>query len=191
MPIIPVINDDDGVFDVYSRLLKDRIIFVSGVFSEEMANSVVAQLLLLEAENDQKDIAMYINSDGGSIDACLAIYDTMKYIKSDIQTIAFGKAASAASLILAAGTKGKRIALPNTRILLHQGFAGTEGKITDIEVTVNELTRLQNTIFSIYSELTGKSRKVIEKDLNRDFWMTPQQALEYGVIDKILEHRED
>ena len=190
--IIPItVDKKDRAFDIYSRLLQDRIIFVSGFFNEDLANMVVAQLLLLESENPELDIAMYINSPGGEINAAFAIYDTMQYIKADIQTVAFGLAASAASLILAAGTKGKRVSLPNTRILLHQGFSGAEGQITDLMITVKELSKLQDRLFSIYSNLTGQPKDRISKDLNRDFWMTPEDALEYGIIDKILTFKEE
>ena len=183
-----VIEKQDGnerVYDLYSRLLKDRIIFLTDSLTDSLANSIVAQLLFLESQDCEKDIFIYINSPGGVITAMLAIYDTMNYIKNDVSTICMGQACSAASFILAAGTKGKRRALPNARIMLHQPSGGFNGQVTDAEIHVEELVSLKKKLNKLYSTLTGQTVKRIAKDLERDFFMSSEEALKYGIIDKI------
>ena len=193
MNYVPIVVEptDKGerAYDLYSRLLRDRIIFIGRPFADDLANSVVAQLLYLESDDAETDINIYINSPGGYIHSALAIYNTMNYVRPDIRTIAFGCAASAATLILAAGTKGKRVALPDTKIMLHQGKAGTEGQIADIQIAAKELMRTQDRLFEIYSELTGQTPEKVALDLDRDYWMTPQEAVEYGLIDEVATNR--
>ena len=172
-------------YDLYSRLLKDRIIFVTGQFQEQMANSIVAQLLFLEANEKDKDIYMYINSCGGDITAMYAIYDTMTCIKPDIVTIGFGTVMSAGSFILAAGTKGKRFALPNTSILIHELSGGAGGKFNDISIRYKSLERLYNKMAEQYSDMTGQKVSKIKKDMERDYYMTADEAKAYGLIDDI------
>jgi len=172
-------------YDLYSRLLKDRIIFVTGQFQEQMANSIVAQLLFLEANEKDKDIYMYINSSGGDITAMYAIYDTMTCIKPDIVTIGFGTVMSAGSFILAAGTKGKRFALPNTSILIHELSGGAGGKFNDISIRYKSLERLYNKMAEQYSDMTGQKVSKIKKDMERDYYMTADEAKAYGLIDDI------
>jgi len=172
-------------YDLYSRLLKDRIIFVTGQFQEQMANSIVAQLLFLEANEKDKDVYMYINSSGGDITAMYAIYDTMTCIKPDIVTIGFGTVMSAGSFILAAGTKGKRFALPNTSILIHELSGGAGGKFNDISIRYKSLERLYNKMAEQYSDMTGQKVSKIKKDMERDYYMTADEAKAYGLIDDI------
>jgi len=178
-------GDKERVYDLYSRLLKDRIIFFTSDLTDQVANSIVAQLLFLESQDPDRDIYIYINSRGGIITGMMAIYDTINYIKNDVSTICIGQAASAASFILAAGTKGKRMALPNARIMLHQPRGGVQGQVTDIEIHANELISVKKKLNKIYAELTGQSVKKIARDLERDFFMSAEEAMKYGIIDKI------
>lgn len=178
-------KDQEKVYDLYSRMLKDRIIFLSGDFTESMADSMVAQLLFLEANDSVKDIYMYINSRGGLIDAMYAIYDTMQYIKPEIVTVGYGTIASAGSFILAAGTKGKRFALPNTNIMIHELSGGTGGKFQDVRVAYKHMERLYSKMAGHYVELTGQTLKRVKTDMERDFHMTPEEAKKYGLIDGV------
>jgi ATP-dependent Clp protease protease subunit len=194
MSVPYVIEKDDRnqerVYDLYSRLLKDRIIFISGEFEQKMASAVVAQLLFLEASDREKDINIYIQSPGGELTSMYAIFDTMQYIKPAITTIGVGQVASAGSFILAAGTKGRRYALPNTEIMLHEFSGGIRGKITDIEVAVKYYEKLKKKMTKHYSELTGQKETKIVKDLERDYWMSPEEAVKYGLIDRIIKKQE-
>ena len=193
MYLIPTVieKDRDGerAYDIYSRLLKDRIIFVTGPIETEMANTVVAQLLFLEKENPKEDIQMFINSQGGQITAGMAILDTMNYIKCDISTIVVGLAASMGTLLLANGTKGKRFALPNSKIHIHQPIGGVEGQASDIAIEAEEILKTKRLLYEFLSERTGKSVKQIEKDADRDKYFTAKEAKEYGLIDKIIKKR--
>lgn len=173
-------------YDIYSRLLKDRIIFIHTPINDDIASLIIAQLLFLESEDPEKDISIYINSPGGSVSAGLAIYDTMQYIKCDCRTICMGMAASMGSVLLTAGTKGKRIALPHSRIMIHQPLGGTEGQATDIEIYTKEMLRIRDSLYNIYTKHTGKSYDVVKADCERDNYMSPEQALEYGLIDRIM-----
>jgi len=172
-------------YDILSRLLKDRIIMISGEINDDMATSIVAQLLFLDSVDDE-DIKMYINSPGGIITAGMAIYDTMNFINSDIKTICIGQAASMGSFLLAAGTKGKRFSLPHSNIMIHQPLGGAQGQATDIKIQADEMARVKNELNGLLSKHTGNDIKVIEKDTDRDNFMTPQEAVEYGLIDKII-----
>ena len=186
----PVVIENDGrgerSYDIYSRLLKDRIIFVSGEVEDGMANAIVAQLLFLDAQDNEKDIVMYINSPGGVITAGLAIYDTMRHIKSDVATGCVGQAASMGAVLLAAGAKGKRYSLPNSRIMIHQPLGGARGQATDIQIQAKEIERMKEITSKILSEATGKSVEEIYADTERDNFMSPEEAVNYGLIDKIL-----
>lgn len=186
----PVVIENDGrgerSYDIYSRLLKDRIIFLSGEVEDNMANTIVAQLLFLDAQDKEKDIVMYINSPGGVITAGLAIYDTMKHISADVSTICVGQAASMGAVLLSAGTKGKRYSLPNSRIMIHQPLGGARGQATDIQIQAKEIERMKKLTSKILSEGTGKSIEDIYKDTERDNFMSAEEALKYGLIDKIL-----
>ena len=177
----------ERAFDIYSRLLNERIIFLGTPVDDQIANLIVAQLLHLESEDPDKDISIYINSPGGSVYAGLAIYDTMQFIKPDVQTICVGIAMSMGSLLLAGGTKGKRAALPNSRILIHQPSAGFEGQSTDIEIHAREILNMRERLDQIYSEATGRPAEKVRDDMERDRFFTPEQALEYGLIDRVLE----
>jgi len=176
----------ERAYDIYSRLLKDRIIFLGGPIDDTVANLIIAQLLFLESENPKKDISLYINSPGGVVTSGMAIYDTMQYIKPDVATICIGQAASAAAILLAAGQKSKRSALPNSRIMLHQVMGGAEGPAKDIEIQTKEIIRVKNSINQILATHTGQPEPKIEKDTERDFYMTAVEAQKYGVIDKII-----
>ncbi len=176
-------------YDIYSRLLKDRIIFVDGEINDLNADLVVAQILFLESENPDKDISMYINSPGGSVTAGLAIYDTMQYVKCDIQTICMGQAASMGAILLAGGTVGKRYALPSSRVMIHQPFGGVQGQESDIALQAKEILRLKKLSIQYLAEKTKKDFDTIAKDIERDFYMSAQDALEYGIIDKIMSSR--
>lgn len=193
MNFVPIVIEptDKGerAYDLYSRLLRDRIIFIGRPFDDFLANSVVAQLLYLESEDPETDINIYINSPGGYISSALAIYNTMNYIKSDIRTIAFGLAASAATLILAAGTPGKRTALEDTEIMIHQGRGGAEGQFADILVAAKHIEKLDTKLRTIYSKLTGQTEERVKVDMDRDYWMSPQEAKEYGLIDEVIVNR--
>jgi ATP-dependent Clp protease protease subunit len=191
---IPYVIEKDGkgnekVYDLYSRLLKDRIIFISGEFTGQLSDIVVAQLLFLEADDKDRDIYVYINSPGGDVFAMYAIYDTMTYIKPDIVTVGFGSVASAGSFILAAGTKGKRYALPNTEIMIHELSSGYSGKAGDVRVHYRHLERLYEKMANHYSKFTGKSPETLKVDMQRDFYMSAEEAVEYGIIDSVQEKR--
>ena len=191
MPLIPMVIErtarGEREFDIYSRLLNERIIFLGTPIDDQVANLVVAQLLHLESEDPDKDISIYINSPGGSIYSGLAIYDTMQFIKPDIATMCVGVAMSMGSLLLAAGAKGKRASLPNSRILIHQPSAGFEGQSTDIEIHAREILNVRARIDQIYAEHTGLSEEQVRADMERDRFFTAEQALEYGLVDKVLE----
>ena len=186
----PIVIENDGrgerSYDIYSRLLKDRIIFVGGEIEDNMANAIIAQLLFLDAQDKEKDILMYINSPGGVITSGLAIYDTMRHIKADVSTVCIGQAASMGALLLAAGEKGKRYSLPNSRIMIHQPLGGARGQATDIQIQAKEIERMKELTSKILCEATGKSMEEIYKDTERDNFMSPEEAMEYGLIDKIL-----
>lgn len=173
-------------YDIYSRLLKDRIILLSGEINDHIASSIVAQLLFLEAEDPDKDINFYINSPGGVITSAFSIYDTMNYIRSDISTICIGQAASAGAFLLSSGTKGKRFSLPNSRIMIHQPLGGAQGQATDIEIQAREILRLKKILNEIMAENTGQSIEKITQDTERDFFMSGEEAKKYGLVDKIL-----
>jgi ATP-dependent Clp protease protease subunit len=179
----------ERAYDIYSRLLKERIIFLVGPVEDHMANLVVAQMLFLESENPDKDINFYINSPGGSVTAGMSIYDTMQFIKPDISTLCVGQAASMGAFLLAAGTKGKRFALPNSRMMLHQPSGGSRGVAADIEIQAQEILLMREQLNNLIAEHTGKRPDVVAKDTDRDFWMSPDSALEYGLIDKIQKSR--
>ncbi len=191
--MVPMVIEQSGrgerAYDIYSRLLKERIIFLVGPVNDLTANLVVAQLLFLESENPDKDISFYINSPGGSIYSGLAIYDTMQFVKPDVSTLCTGMAASMGSFLLAAGAKGKRFALPNSRIMIHQPSGGSEGKAADIEIQAKEILYLRDRLNRIYSERTGQPIERIEKDTDRDTFMSAEQAKEYGLVDQVLTSR--
>lgn len=196
MNYVPIVVEPapngERAFDLYSRLLRDRIIFIGTEFHAGLANVVVAQMLYLESQDEADDIYIYINSPGGSVHSALAIYDAIQYIKPDVSTIAFGTAASAASLILASGTPGKRFCLPHTKILLHQPHVmghGVTGQVSDIEITAEQLVKTKEELHKIYAKITGQRVNTIRKDLNRDNWLTPAEAIDYGLIDKVMEKR--
>ena len=195
--LIPTVIEQSGrgerAFDIYSRLLKERIIFLVGPVNDHTANLVVAQLLFLESENPDKDIYFYINSPGGSVTAGLSIYDTMKFIKPDVQTLCLGQAASMGAFLLSVGTKGKRFALPNSRVMIHQPLisGGLGGQASDIEIHARELLKLKEKLNQILAEHTGKSLEQIERDTDRDNFMSAQEAADYGLIDKVITTRAD
>jgi len=193
MPLVPMVIEQDSrgerSFDIYSRLLRERVIFLGEPVDDQVANLVVAQLLHLEADDPEKDISIYINSPGGSIYAGLAIYDAMQYVKPDIATTCAGIAMSMGSLLLTGGAKGKRFALPNSRILIHQPSAGFEGQSTDIEIHAREILKMRGRIDEIYAEHTGRTAEQVHTDMERDRFFTSQQAAEYGLIDRVLESR--
>ncbi len=194
-PLVPMVVEQtsrgERAFDIYSRLLAERIIFLGTPVDDQIANLVIAQLLHLESDDPDKDIFLYINSPGGSVYAGLAIYDTMQFIKPDVQTICVGIAMSMGSLLLAGGAKGKRMALPNSRILIHQVSGGFQGQGTDIEIQAREVIGLKRRLEEIYSHHTGKAPEDISRDMERDFFMSPQDAAEYGIIDSVLSHRDN
>jgi ATP-dependent Clp protease protease subunit len=190
MNLIPIVveqtNRGERSYDIYSRLLKDRIIFLGSPINDAVANLVVAQLLFLDAEDPDKDIHLYINSPRGSITAGMSIYDTMQYVKADIQTICIGMAASMGAFLLAAGTKGKRYALPNSEVMIHQPLGGAEGQATDIEIRAKRILRMRDRINEILAERTGQPLEKIEQDTDRDYFMTAEEAKEYGLIDHVI-----
>ena len=192
--LIPIVveqtNRGERSFDIYSRLLKERIIFIGEQVEDNMANTVIAQLLFLESEDTEKPITVYINSPGGSVTAGLAIYDTMQYIKPDVATLCMGQASSMGALLLAAGAKGKRLALPNSRIMIHQPLGGVQGQATDIEIQAKEMMKVKNTIHNILVEHTGQPIEKIRVDTERDYFMSADQAMEYGIIDRVIKVRE-
>lgn len=195
MSYVPMVVEQSGqgerAYDIYSRLLKDRIIFLSGELEDNMANTIVAQMLFLEAEDPDKDIYLYINSPGGVVTAGMAIYDTMQYIKPDVSTICIGQAASMGSLLLTAGAKGKRFALPNARIMIHQPLGGARGQSTDVQIQAKELLRIRQMLNEILSQRTGKSMEQIEADTERDNFMSAAEAVEYGLVDKVIVREAD
>ncbi len=192
--LIPMVIEQSSrgerAYDIYSRLLKDRIIFVTDQVADPMANTIIAQMLFLESEDPDKDIHMYINSPGGSITSGMAIYDTIQYIKPDVATICMGQASSMAALLLAAGTKDKRYALPHSRIMIHQPLGGAQGQATDIDIHAREILKIRDDLNRILADHTGTDIKRIRKDTERDFFMDSKQAKEYGIIDKVIHKRE-
>jgi ATP-dependent Clp protease protease subunit len=190
---VPMVIEQSGrgerAYDIYSRLLKERVIFLVGPVNDMSANLVVAQMLFLEAENPDKDIYLYINSPGGSVTAGMSIYDTMQFIKPDVSTLCIGQAASMGAFLLAAGAKGKRYSLPNSRVMIHQPSGGFQGQSTDIEIHAQETLALKSRLNEIYAKHTGQKINVIEKSMERDNFMSPQKALEFGIIDKVIEKR--
>lgn len=193
MALIPIVVErtarGERAYDIYSRLLKDRIIFVGSVIDDAVANTVIAQILFLEVQDPKKDIHLYINSPGGLVTAGLAIYDTMQYVKPDVSTICMGQAASAAALLLAAGAKGKRFSLPNTNILIHQPMGGVRGQATDIGIQARQILKVKDRINDILVKHTGQPKKKIENDTDRDFYMSAEEAKKYGIIDEVIENR--
>jgi len=191
MNLIPMVveqtNRGERSYDIYSRLLKDRIILLGSPITDEVANLIIAQLLFLQAEDAEKDISLYINSPGGSITAGMAIYDTMQLVKPDVQTICVGMAASMGAFLLAAGTKGKRLALPNSEIMIHQPMGGAQGQASDIEISAKRILRTRDRINRLLSSFTGQPLEKIEKDSDRDFFMSAPEAKEYGIIDNVIE----
>lgn len=192
--LIPIVVEQtsrgERAYDIYSRLLKDRIIFMGEQVTDDMANIIIAQFLFLESEDPDKDINLYINSPGGSITAGLAIYDTMQYVKPDITTICTGQASSMAALLLAAGAKDKRFALPHSRIMIHQPMGATQGQATDIDIQAKEIMRLKQAINELFARHTNQEIKKIRNDTERDFFMSGQEALEYGIVDRVITRRE-
>ena len=195
MPLIPMVIEQSSrgerAYDIYSRLLKDRIIFLGTAMNDEIANLIIAQLLFLESEDPDKDINFYVNSPGGLVTAGLAVYDTMQYIKPDITTVCIGQAASMGAVLLAAGTKGKRYSLPNSRILIHQPMGGFQGQASDIEIQAKEILRMKDRLNQILVAHTGKKFESIQKDTDRDFFMSGEEAKKYGLIDHVIANRDD
>lgn len=193
MMLIPTVieksHDGERAYDIYSRLLKDRIIFLSGPIIDSVANSVIAQLLFLESQDPKKDIKLYINSPGGVVTAGLAIYDTMQYVKPDVSTICVGLAASMGATLLASGAKGKRFALPNSEVLLHQVMGGAEGQAIDVEISARQIIKLKNKLNQILAKHTNQDLKTIEKDTDRDFYLTAEESKTYGIIDQIIKSK--
>lgn len=189
--LVPIVVEQtsrgERSYDIYSRLLKERIIFIGTPIDDHVASLTIAQLLFLQSEDPNKDINIYINSPGGSVSAGLAIYDTMQFVQPDIVTIAMGMAASMAQVLLCAGATGKRYALPNSRILMHQPMGGTQGQATDIEIYTREMLRIRHSLFEIIGKHSGKDIETIKKDADRDYYMSAQEALDYGIIDKVME----
>ena len=195
MPLIPMVveqsNRGERAYDIYSRLLKDRIIFIGSAIDNEVANVIVAQLLFLESEDPEKDISFYINSPGGVVTAGMAIYDTIQYIKPDVATVCIGQAASMGALLLTAGAKGKRFSLPNSRIMIHQPLGGAQGQATDIKIQANEILRMKDILNEILSFHTGQDIAKISVDTDRDFFMSAIQAKEYGIVDRVVTDRSE
>ena len=195
MTLIPIVVEQtprgERSYDIYSRLLKDRIVFLGTEIDDAAANTIIAQLLFLEATDPDKDIYIYINSPGGSVSSTIAIYDTIQYIRSDVSTICIGMAASGAALILASGAKGKRFVLPNSRIMVHQPLGGAQGQVTDIEIQTQELKRIKDTLNEILTHHTGQKLEKVKKDTERDFYMTAQESKEYGLVDEVIKSREE
>jgi ATP-dependent Clp protease protease subunit len=190
MALIPMVIEKSAMgeraYDIYSRLLKDRIIFLGEPIDDHVANTVIAQLLFLQAEDVKEDIKIYINSPGGSVTSALALYDTIQFVKPDVITVCIGQAASAAAVLLASGTKGKRYSLPNSRVLIHQIMGGAEGQQADVQIAAKEMLRMKNQVNEILSKHTGQTIKKIESDTDRDYFMTADEAKKYGLIDKII-----
>lgn len=195
MPLVPMVIDQSSrgerAYDIYSRLLKDRIIFLGTAMNDEVANLLIAQFLFLESEDPDKDINFYINSPGGVVTSGLAVYDTMQYIKSDVTTVCIGQAASMGALLLTAGAEGKRYSLPNSRILIHQPMGGFQGQASDIEIQAKEILRMKKTLNEILVRHTGKNMKQIQKDTDRDYFMSGDEAKQYGIIDHVITNRDD
>ncbi|MCE5301233.1 MAG: ATP-dependent Clp endopeptidase proteolytic subunit ClpP [Spirochaetia bacterium] len=195
MNLVPMVVEQsergERAYDIYSRLLKERIIFIGTPIDDDVANLIIAQLLFLDGEDGGKEISVYINSPGGVVSAGLAIYDTMQYIKSPVTTICCGQAASMAAILLTAGAKGKRFALPNARVLIHQPLGGVQGQASDIEIHAREILNLRERLNKILAKHTGQSLKKIDKDTDRDYFMSAQEAKEYGIIDEIIESKKD
>lgn len=193
MALVPMVveqtNRGERSYDIYSRLLKDRIIFASGEVNDTMADLIVAQLLFLESEDPNKDIQLYINSPGGSVSAGFAIYDTMNYIKPDVSTICIGMAASMGAFLLASGAKGKRFALPNSDIMIHQPSGGAQGQASDIQINAEKILKIRKKLNEILAERTGQNLEKIERDTDRDYWLSSEEAKKYGLIDKVIEKR--
>ena len=193
MPLIPMVveqsNRGERAYDIYSRLLKDRIIFLGSAIDDEVANLIVAQMLFLESEDPEKDINFYINSPGGVVTAGMAIYDTIQYIKPDVATVCIGQAASMGALLLTAGTSGKRFALPNARIMIHQPIGGAQGQATDIKIQATEILRMKDSLNEILSKHTGQDIEKVAADTERDYFMSGEQALEYGILDQVVSDR--
>lgn len=193
MNLIPYVveqtNRGERSYDIYSRLLKDRIIFLGSEINDTVANTIVAQILFLQTEDPNKDIQLYINSPGGSISAGFAIYDTMQHVKCDIQTICIGMAASMGAFLLSSGTKGKRLALPNSEVMIHQPLGGAQGQASDIEISAKRILRMRDRLNQLLSEQTGQPLKKIQQDTDRDHFMSAEEAKKYGLIDKIIEHQ--
>ena len=193
--LVPMVVEQTGrgerAYDIYSRLLKDRIIFLGTGITDEVSSLIVAQMLFLQAEDAEKEVSFYINSPGGSVTAGMAIYDTMQFVKCDVATYCIGQAASMGALLLASGTNGKRFALPNSRIMLHQPWGGIQGQATDIRIQASEVLRLKDKINSILTEHTKQERKTVERDTDRDFYMSSTEAMEYGIIDEVLTSLKD
>ena len=191
--LVPMVIEQSGrgerAFDIYSRLLKERVVFLVGGVNDHVANLVIAQMLFLESENPDKDISLYINSPGGSVSAGLAIFDTMNFIKPDVSTLCIGMAASMGAFLLAAGAKGKRFCLPNSRVMIHQPLGGVSGQATDIEIHAKEILALKESLNKILADKTGQSLKTVSKDTDRDNFMSAKDALKYGLIDKVMEQR--
>ena len=194
MGLIPIVVEKtargERAYDIYSRLLRDRIVFVGQPIDDNVANTVIAQMLFLEVEDAQKDIKLYINSPGGLVTSGLAIYDTMQYIKPDISTICMGQAASAAALLLTAGTSGKRLSLPNANILIHQPMGGARGQATDVGIQARQIIKIKDRLNDIFVKHTGQSKEKVERDTDRDFYMTAEEAKKYGLIDKVIMKKE-
>ena len=193
--MVPIVIEQSGrgerAYDIYSRLLRERVIFLVGPVNDQSANLVIAQLLFLESENPDKDISLYINSPGGSVSAGLGIYDTMQFIKPDVSTLCVGMAASMGAFLLAAGAKGKRFSLPNSRVMIHQPLGGIQGQASDIEIHAKEILSLRDRLNRILSERTGRNLETIAQDTDRDNFMSAEDALQYGIVDKVLTHREN
>ena len=191
--MVPMVIEQSGrgerAYDIYSRLLKERVVFLVGPVNDQSANLVVAQLLFLESENPDKDISFYINSPGGSVSAGMSIFDTMNFIKPDVSTLCMGMAASMGAFLLSAGAKGKRFALPNAKVMIHQPSGGAQGQATDIEIHAREILKTREQLNRIYAERTGQSIEKITADMERDFYMSPAEAKDYGLIDQVLERR--
>jgi ATP-dependent Clp protease, protease subunit len=191
--MVPMVIEQSGrgerAYDIYSRLLKERVVFLVGPVNDQSANLVVAQLLFLESENPDKDISFYINSPGGSVSAGMAIFDTMNFIKPDVSTLCMGMAASMGAFLLAAGAKGKRFCLPNSRVMIHQPLGGTQGQATDIEIHAREILRLRGDLNRVLAEQTGQPLEKIERDTERDYFMAAQEAMAYGLVDKVIDKR--
>lgn len=193
--MVPIVIEQSGrgerAYDIYSRLLRERVIFMVGPVNDQTANLVIAQLLFLESENPDKDISLYINSPGGSVSAGLAIFDTMQFIKPDVSTLCVGMAASMGAFLLAAGAKGKRFSLPNSRVMIHQPLGGVQGQASDIEIHAREILKLRDKLNQILAERTGQTLERIGQDTDRDNFMSAEDALQYGIVDKVLTHREN